>query len=242
MWTWIIVGIVIALVLVLCFALAVASFSFDNYAEKLQNLDGTRNSYGITTLQYVDAINKQYFGGRLKIARTQEWFDHYSTGVVALSEKTMQSNSLASLAIVSHELGHARQDAEGTLKKHWSLRKSGRICGFFFMPFLIVGIVFSLLWVFQVLPEIYFLVIGLVCVGAALLIFAFAVMLKYKEIKIEKEASVFALDFLREVLTEDEVKLCQDFLNSARLTYWGALVRTLLSWTMLTGKDKMFKL
>lgn len=241
MWTWVIVGIVVALAVVLCFALAVASFSFDNYAEKLKNLDAKRNSYGITTLEFVDGINKQFFGGRLKLARAQEWYDHYSSGVVALSEKTMQSNSLASLAIVSHELGHARQDVAGTLKKHWQMRKSGRICGLFFLPLFLVGIVISLLWVFSVLGQIYFLAIGLVCFAGALLIFAFAIILKWREIKVEKEASVFALDFLREVLTEDEVKLCQDFLDSVRLTYWGALIRTLLSWTMLTGKDKLFK-
>ncbi len=243
MWTWIIVGIVVALAVLLCFALAVASFSFDNYKDKLEKLDSTRNSFGILTLQYVATINSKHFGGRLKLAKCREWQDHYSTGVVALSEKTMQSNSLASLAIVSHELGHARQDASGdTLKKHWKMRRTGRICGFFFLPLIIVGIVLSLLWVFDVLPEIYYIIAGGICFGLGIFIFIFAIILKYKEIKIEKEASVFALVFLREFLTEQEVSLCDDLLKSARLTYWASLIRTLLSWTFLTGKDNMFRL
>ena len=242
MWTYVIIGVVIALGILLCLALAIASFSFENYSSKHKVINSLRNSYGISTLEYTNAINKKYFNGRLAIKRCAEYQDHYSTGVVALSDKTMSSNSLASLAIVSHELGHARQDATGnTLKKHWRMRRTGRICGLFFMPLIIVGAIISLLWVFKVLPEIYYLVIGASCLGGGLLIFVFAIVLKYREIQIEKEASDFALEYLREILTDQEVKKCQELLNSARLTYWGSLIRTLLSWTMLTKKDEMFK-
>lgn len=241
MWTYIFIGVAVAVVLLLCFALAVASFSFDNYAEKLKQLDATKNSSELSTLEFVQEINKAYFGEKISLVETQEWHDHYSSKTVALSEKTMQSNSLASFAIVGHELGHARQDFMGNLKKHWKLRKSGRVCGLFFLPLLLAGLVLCLLWVFDVLPEIYFLVVGLVCFVFALMIFVFALILKYREIKVEKEASKFALDFLNEVLTESEVNLCKQLLDSARLTYWGSLIRTMLSWTLLTGKDKMFK-
>ncbi len=242
MWTWIIVGIVIALAVLLCFLLAVANFSFDNFQAKLREYDKIRNRYGISTLQYVQYLNENYFGDRLKIARCPQWQDHYSRGVVALSDNTMSSNSLASLAIVSHEMGHARQDSDGkTLEKHWRMRRSGRVCGLFFMPLLIVGAVLSLLYVFNVLSEFYFLIAGIACFVFAFLIFVFAIILKYKEIKIEKEASDFAIEFLSEILMEDELEKCRDILNSARLTYWASLIRTLLSWTMLTGKDKMFR-
>ena len=241
MWTYVIIGVCVALVLLLCLALAIASFSFENFAQKLKEVDSIRNSGGFSTLNYVNEINKVYFQGKLKIAQCPEWFDHYSPGVVALSAKTMSSNSLASLAIISHELGHARQDTSGdTLKKNWRMKRQGRICGLFFMPLLIVGAVMSILWVLNVLPEIWALAIGLGCAGASLLIFFFAIVLKYKEIQIEKEASVFAVEYLQEVLSPVEVKKCKELLNSARLTYWGTLIRTMLSWTMLTKKDKMF--
>ena len=170
-----------------------------------------------------------------------EYQDHYSAGIVALSQKTMASNSLASLAIVSHELGHAKQDATGDkLKKHWKMRRTGKICGFFFLPVVLVGAVLSLLQVFGVLEEMIYLIIGLVCLGLGLLIFIFAIFLKYKEIQIEKEASVFALNFLKEFLTEEEAKKCKEFLDSARLTYWASLFRSMLGWTFLTKKDRMF--
>ena len=178
----------------------------------------------------------------MKVARCQEWQDHYSKGIIALSDKTMSSNSLASLAIVSHELGHARQDQSGdTLNRFWKMRRAGRRCGLFFMPFIIIGAILCLLWVFDVLPQIYYLIAGVGCLAVGLVIFAFAIVLKYKEIKIEKEASDFAIEFLQEILSEKEIAVCKEFLNSARLTYWGGLIRTLLSWTMLTGKDEMFK-
>ncbi len=240
MWTWIIVGVVVGLGILLCLALAVASFSFENYNEKLKKIDQIPNSYGARTLDYVNAVNKTYFSGRLQVARCQEYDDHYGGGIVALSDKTMNSNSLASLAIVSHELGHARQDTTDILRKFWRLRKTGRICGLFFMPLFIVGAVLLALWAFQVLSQIYFLVAGAVGLVASFVIFLFAIFLKWKEIKIERQASDFALEFLGQILSEDELKLCQDLLNSARLTYWATLIRTMLSWTMLTRKEHLF--
>lgn len=241
-WTWVIVGVVVALAVLLCLALAVASFSFDNYRDQLQQMQGQRNSYGISTLEYVGQINSAHFGGRLKLAPCQQFQDHYSRGVIALSQSTMNSSSLASLAIVSHELGHARQDAAGsTLKKHWAMRKAGRVCGLFFLPTLIVGIVLMFLWVFGVLTQMYVLVAGAASAGIGIAIFCFAILLKYREIQIEKQASDFALEFLEEYLIPPEIEKCKKFLKAARLTYWASLIRTLLSWTMLAPKDNMFK-
>lgn len=239
---YVVIAILIVFVIFVCFALAVASFSFDNYYENLKKTNQTRNSCGITTYQYVSDINKNHFNDKLNIMRCAEFDDHYSSGVVALSDKTMASNSLASLAIISHELGHARQDKQGDkLTKHWQRRRTGKIVGFFFMPLMLVGGVLSLLNLFSVLPQTFYLVVGLCCLGFGFLIFAFSIFLKYMEIKIEKEASDFALEYLEEILTDEEVKICKDFLNSARLTYWASLFRGLLGWTFLTKKDSMFK-
>ena len=241
MLNYVIIGVVVVLAILLCFGLAIASFAGENYFDMLRKTQTMRNSYGIATMDFVAQINQNYFGGRLKLARCAPNDDHYGSGIVALSSETMSSNSLASLATVAHELGHARQDAEGdTLKKHFALRRTGRAVGFFFMPMVIAGIVLSLLYFFGVLQGLVFLYLGLGCSAVAVLIFMFSIILKYKEIKIEKEASTFALDYLREYLLEPEVKLCREFLDSARLTYWSVLFKTLLGWTFLTKKDRMF--
>ncbi|MDE6583238.1 MAG: zinc metallopeptidase [Clostridia bacterium] len=240
--TYVIIALVIVFALLLCFCLAVASFSFENYYEKLRETDQKRNSAGITTFEYVTEINKIHFGGKLQMARCAEFDDHYSTGRVALSEKTMASNSLASLAIVSHELGHARQDATSDkLTKHWRLKKIGRICGLFFMPVMLAGVILSVLNLLSVLEGLVYLILGVSLMAGGLMIFVFACILKYKEIKIEREASDFALVYLQEILMKPEVDACKEFLNSARLTYWASLFRTMFSWTLLTKKESMFR-
>lgn len=242
MMTYVIIGAIALVGVLLCFCLAVASFASENFYEKLEENQQKPNSKGIRTVEYVREINTQNFRGRLRIERCQTYEDHYSSGVVALSSETMNSNSLASLATVSHELGHARQDAEGNkLKKHWRRKQVGRLCGLFFMPVVIVGIVLSVLYLVEVLPELYVLILGLAMLALGVLIFLFAVFLKYKEIQIEKEASRYAIEFLQEILTREECKSCQEFLNSARLTYWALFFKTLLSWTFLTSKDPMFR-
>ena len=239
---YVVIGLLVAFAIFVCFALAVASFSFDNYYENLKKTNQMQNSCGVSTLDYVDEINDKYFDSKLNIMRCPEHQDHYSSGVVALSEKTMASNSLASLAIVSHELGHARQDSQGNkLVTHWKRKRTGRIVGLFFMPLVITGAILSILNIVKVLPELLYLILGLCFLGGAFVIFAFSIFLKIREIKIEKEASDFAVEYLKEVLTTDEIKICRDFLNSARLTYWASLFKGLLGWTFLTKNDSMFK-
>ncbi|MGN1201030.1 MAG: zinc metallopeptidase [Candidatus Caccovivens sp.] len=235
---YIVIGIVIAFVLLLCFALAVASFSGENFMEKYKENDKIQISYRISTLEYVGEINRKFFDGKLKVAKCEQFRDHYSSGYVALSQQTMHSNSITSVAIVSHELGHARQDAEGDkLEKHWKLRRAGKICGLFFLPVVLVGITLSLLNIFSVLPQFMYLVLGLGLLGVGFLLFLFSVYLKYREVQIEKEASKYAVTFMQEVLTDDELKLAKEFLDSARLTYWAVLFKTLLGWTFLTKKN-----
>lgn len=242
MLTYILIGVAILFVLLICFALAIASFSSENYLENLKETSNLYNSSNLSTLDFVSEINEKHFSNRLTIEKCPQYQDHYAKNKIALSSETMYSNNLASLSIVSHELGHARQDTEGDkLDKHWKLRILGRRIGFFFMPFLLIGIVLCLLSLFEILKESYVLYIGIGCIAASLAIFFFAIILKYKEIKVEKEASVYALDFLREILSESEVAKCKNFLNSARLTYWASLLKTMLGWTFLTSKNKMFR-
>lgn len=240
--TYIIIGAIVVVGVLLCLCLAIASFASDNFYEKLQENQQRANSSGISTVDYVKSMNGHFFGGRLRIEKCPEYYDHYSSGVVALSQQTMYSNSLASLATVSHELGHAKQDAEGDkLKKHWRRKHIGRICGLFFMPAVLVGIVLSVLYLVDVLPQLVTLIAGLSLLALGILIFFFALFLKYKEIQIEKEASKYAMQFLKEILTKPEYKACEEFLDSARLTYWALFFKTLLSWTFLTSKDSMFR-
>lgn len=241
MTTYIVIGVLIVIILLVCFCLAIASFSSENYVDKLRENQKRPNSARIDIFEYVNQINENCFNNSLRIAKCKKNQDHYTSGIVALSEETMSSNSLASMSIVSHELGHARQDKEANkLKKHWKMRRNGKICGMFFMPVLLSGATLCLLYLLSILTQTY-LILGLSLVSLAVLIFLFAIFLKYKEIKIEKEASVFAIEFLKNILNKEEIKLCKEFLDSALLTYWATLFKTLLGWTFLTKKDSMFR-
>lgn len=242
MWIYIIVGICVAFVLLICFCLSVASFSFDNYREKLQEANNYRNSCGLTTLEFVNDINEQFFDGQIMVERCEEYKDHYSSGKIALSTSTMGANSLASFSIIAHELGHAQQDKTAkNLRKHWQKRRIGKIIGKLFLPCVLVGVLLSILNLTGVFYQSYVLYIGISFFGIAFFIFLFAIYLKYREIKIEKEASDYAIKFLNCYLTSDELNICKDFLNSARMTYWASLFKTMFGWTMLTKQNGMFK-
>ena len=241
MMVYVLIGVAIIFVILLCVGLAIASFSGENFGNELQKAKGFRNTYGFTSVGFVGEINKRHFNNKLVIAGAKPHNDHYNGGVVSLSEETITSSSLASIATIAHELGHARQDFEGdTLKKHFRLRKAGRIVGLLFMPLLLSGVVLSALYFLHVIPTKASLIIGFVCLGISLLLFLFALFLKYREIAIEKQASQYAIEFLEEYLTDIEVSLCKDFLDSARLTYWADFFKALLGWTMLTSKNKIF--
>lgn len=101
------------------------------------------------------------------------------------------------------------------------------------MPLFIAGIVLMVIG-----GQLFYPGVGLL-VGCALILIL-ALFIKLRMIAIEKEASRFALDFLKEVLPAEQVELCRKFLNDARLSYWADFFRTLLAWTFMTRKNKLF--
>lgn len=231
-----IIGIsILALAVIFCFLLAVANFAGERFFEKYEKLNSIRTSCFLSSLEFASEINNKYFNGKLKIFKTDKKVgDAYSGGMLILSSQTLSSPSLASFTIISHEIGHARQDSEGKkLKSLNRLRKFGRIIGLFLFPLLLAGGIVML-----ALPYLFYLGLGLAIGGG--LIFLIALFVKLKTISIEKEASMYALDYLGEYLNDDELSLCRKFLNDARLTYWADFLRTLFFWTFLTKKSKFF--
>ena len=240
MWLYIVIGIGVLFFLLICFCLAVANFSFDNFKEKRQEAMGYVAQNGMNILDFVAIINKKYLDGALQVTRCDEYMDHFSPGYIALSPSTLSSNSLASFSTIAHELGHGLQYKKQELNRQWQRRSKNRIIGKFFIPLILIGVVLAVISLLNLVPT-FVLYIGIGFFGLAFLIFLLACYTKYKEIQIEKGASKYGLEFLSECMTKEEVKICAEFLNSARLTYWGSLFRTMLGWTMLTKSDKMFK-
>lgn len=232
---WVII-FALACLIVLCLLLAVANFSGERFFERFKEVDKIEANSKFSTYEYIDYINQKYFDGKIKIALVKELAgDAYGKGYLFLSNNTLDKHSLASFTIVSHELGHALQDKQGTkLKKLSIFKRLLKIFGFFMMPCLIAGVV-----TFFVLSEMHFISYILFGLGGA--VFLGALISRIATISIEKEASNNAIKFLEEVLNKSQLKICKKFLNDAWLTYWGEFLRILLGWTFLSRKTKLFK-
>lgn len=231
----IIIICVVAFLLMLCFFLAVANFAGEKFMDSYKQMNSINAGVELSPLEYLAFLNVKYFDGEIVVKTISNIAgDAYSKKTLFLSGATQGSHSLASFAIISHEMGHALQDKKGKkLKKLNFLRRLGKILGVFLMPLFIAGIVLMVIG-----GQLFYPGVGLL-VGCALILIL-ALFIKLRMIAIEKEASRFALDFLKEVLPAEQVELCRKFLNDARLSYWADFFRTLLAWTFMTRKNKLF--
>lgn len=233
----IIIGIV-AFVVLFSAALAIANHSSERFMQEYEKTGKIYINEGIDVLDFVHMLNHSRFDDKLRVQEVKEDTNNFyysKKKVVGLSKKTLTSNSLASFAIVAHEMGHAMQDKQGNkLKTHNFLRKLGSFIGFLFLPAIIAGIV---LLFFGINFRIY----SYICFGVAGGILFLAIFIKAITISIEKDASKIGIEFLKEIMSEKEVLACKKLLNKARLTYWGDLFRLLLAWTFLTRKTPMFR-
>lgn len=234
---WIIIGVVIA-VIVFSVLLSIASFSSDRFMQIYEKASTTPAKTDLNILDFVHNLNHIKLNGQIKIAQSDQDTNNFyvsKSKTVALSRKTLSSNTIASFAIVAHEMGHAFQDQQGgKLKALNFFRRIGSLISYLFIPALIAGVV---LLIIGGKLRIY----SYITLGVAGGIFLLAVLIKAITIAIERDASNKGLDFLEEILSPSEVAQCQKLLDAARLTYWGDLFRLLLSWTFLTKKTKMIR-
>lgn len=228
---------VFALVLLLCFCLSIASFAYEKFYDKLMELSEIKvEGSDITAYQFVQLINNTKFSSCLEIIPIAgKTGDAYGGGKLYLSQNTLQSNSIASFTVISHELGHAMQDKEGRKLKRLNLfRKLIRFLGILFWPLVIVGII-----MFVLVEELN--LVGIILLSISLLSIFLALILKIVMISIEKDASKKAIRLLKEILSEKELREAKKLLNSAKLTYWADFFRAIFGWTMLTRKGNLFK-
>ncbi len=233
---WIIVIAVVAAVILLSIMLAIANNSGDRFMEmydKMMHI--TANSHK-SVMEFINEQNFAFFGGKLKVARTDKKVgDAYSAKykTLVLTDQTLNADSIGSFSIIAHELGHAQQDfTSGRVKRMNVLHKIGSIVGKLFVPALLAAVV--LLFIENLRVYAY------VCAGVAGAIFLFAVLVKFLTVRLEKDASKRAIVMLDEFMPANEMKDVKKFLKSARMTYWSDLMRLLFGWTGLVKKTKMF--
>lgn len=156
--------------------------------------------------------------------------DHYDprSKTVALSQSS-QMNSVASVAVVAHELGHAMQDKEnyGPLKLRGAIVPAVQIGGWIGPLMFMAGLLLNV----GILQTI-----GLIAFGLAAL---FAVI----TLPVEFDASRRALAMLQQnnLLDQQEMRGAKAVLDAAALTYVAAAaqaVTQLLYYIMLAGRRR----
>jgi len=157
--------------------------------------------------------------------------DHYDprSKTVALSESSIH-NSVASVAVVAHELGHALQDQENyaPLKLRGAIVPAVQVGGWVGPIMFVVGMLLAsetLMWVG---------VIG----------FALAALFAIITLPVEFDASRRALAMLQSnnlLVTHDELRAAKQVLDAAALTYVAAAAQalmTLLYYVTLLGRQR----
>jgi uncharacterized protein len=145
--------------------------------------------------------------------------DHYDprSKVLRLSQGVYQGNSVASLAIAAHELGHAMQDQDGyfPLRLRATLVPAVNIGSYLGWILIIIGMLLRM-------TELAWLGVIVFSLGA---VFALAT------IPVELNASARAKRLLVEsglIVGEDEQRGVNNVLNAAALTYVAALITAVL--------------
>lgn len=189
-----------------------------------------RNRYGLTgedaarrLLDYggLNDVSIEGIGGQLS--------DHYDprTKTLRLSPGVAKGESIASIAVAAHEIGHALQDRQGYLP----LRFRAAI-----VPAASIG---SWLGYIMIIGGLLLGYSGLAWLG--ILFFSLGALFALATLPVELNASVRARQLLSQagiVYAEDETRGVSAVLNAAAFTYVAALAAALLQllyWVMAVG-------
>lgn len=237
-WVYIVVAMVLLFIILGAW---VANSSFDKYIETFKKMQGVKTSFDDSCGNFGVFLANRYFGGEV-IVKAENADEIKSQGAysparktVTLSDDIAYKNSLAGVAIVAHEFGHAMQHKKNPkiLVRNFKLTKFVKFLGF--LNFVFIGLAVYFFATGSLIPAIVFVV--LLAVN-----FLIAIILKISTLRLEKNASDIAMKILidTKIFSKKELALCKKFLTTAKKTYTADLFRALLSWTGLTRKTKIF--
>jgi len=181
----------------------------------------TRNSMGLTGVDVGERIRR--YSGLMNVqfeGIAGQLTDHYDprSQVVRLSQDVATKPSVAAMAIVAHELGHAQQHAE---KSVFMSMRNVLVPAMQFSPMVSYGLI---------LAGLIFRVSGLLWLGIGF--FAVVVGFMLLTLPVEIDASRRGLALLHEAgLTADsqDVSGSRQVLTAAALTYVAAFITALLT-------------
>lgn len=225
-------------IIFIALGLSIANFSgnqlYSYYKEQFNDI-----AYGnITSAQFCNQISLLEFDGRIYTQINDKIFGGaYSPSkrVVELSSEVYYSGSVSALAVTAHELGHAIQNKKDPtiLRKNYKFSKIIKVLGKLIFPIFLVAIVLFFL---------NYPIISIILAGVCLIFFILALALKLSTVRIEKQASKFALELLErsDIMTDEQLAKAKKLLKYAAMTYTAEFFSALLFWTFLTRKTKIF--
>lgn len=175
------------------------------------NMTGKQIGQQLITAEALSGVRFETIPGKLT--------DHYtpSSNVVSLSEAIATENSVASMAIVAHELGHAQQHAQ---RSAWLAVRSIAAPAAVISPYVAVPLI--TLGLIVEVAELMWL--GVVCFGAVALFMILTV-------PVEIDASRRGLTMLEKsglLYSDADREGAREVLRAAAFTYIAAMIQSLL--------------
>lgn len=187
-----------------------------------------RNTRGITGLQAAEYLMARH-GLNLNVEGTPGHLtDHYDprSKTIRLSQGVATQPSIASVAIVAHELGHAMQDKTGyaPLKLRGALVPAVQLSPMISYALFLLGIAFQM-------PSL---------INLGILVFGISVLFSLVTLPVEFDASRRALRMLEanQLLIGQEMEGAKKVLRAAALTYVAAAVQSLMTLLYLVTRSR----
>jgi Zn-dependent membrane protease YugP len=212
LWYWSMILLVPAVILGIYAQIKVSS-TFRRYSEisSARGLTGAQGARLALDSAGLSDVGIEVAGGRLS--------DHYDprSRMLTLSPEVGNSNSLASLGVAAHEVGHAMQHAEGYIP--FKFRSA-------LVPVANVGTNFGFVLFFV---GLLFFRSGLL-MNIGIVLYAAAVLFTLVTLPVELNASRRAMTLLsdRSILVADELAGARKVLSAAALTYVAAALMAIL--------------
>lgn len=234
---WILLGIVILAIIICAF---IANFAYDNYLKALQENIEIKSSFDGTAKMFANFLSTAFFGASIKIKEDSQILSegqyNPSDLSVTIKDTIAHTNSVAGIAIIAHEFGHALQHIKTPeiLIKNYKYSRFVKFLGGMNWV-VILGAVVLTIWQGG-------FVWGLCGIGLLLLNTIIAIGLKLSTLQLEKNASDEAMKMLKKIpsFSDEELAYIKKFLNQAKRTYTADFLCALLGWTGLVRRTKYF--
>lgn len=219
-WTWFLGGWSLPIIILFIGVLIFSLYAQSKVKRTYKAYEQVPNSRGMTGYQLAEDLKQKYGMDYLGVEVIQgQLTDHYDPRKkkLGLSAEVANKASIASLAIVAHEMGHARQDAEKNILLRFrdAIATPLNFASGLSIPLLFIGILFSWQWL---------AIAGLILYGA---IAVFQIV----TVPMEVNASKRGLKLLSEgnYVTEGELGGAKKVLSAAALTYVAAMAAVLVN-------------